>query len=331
MTKKILFFVLTLVSLTMSAQTKKQSAKLTSPDGHLSATIQQQGLTLCRDGRVALQLPKVGVEGNTNMPVFSFEEKVKADYTMISGKRSHCTNVANEYRWSMGEGQTMVLRLYNDGIAFRYEFTNLAGELPRELTTYQIAEGTRRWMCPTPTRGTENTATTGLVRIGPNVGPLYEKAGQGKTTYANEFAVPTPPAVPGTDYTVTLPINGVMNPDGTFTPRAADQIQSIKFVYRKDLDDTTLVTNEVNLATKTTVADWGDQYAATIPSSYFPAAGHLMQWKVLITDGEGVEWTSPSFNNKDDGYEWYGTIVAAPELESATLPTWHMFVDSMTM
>ena len=146
MTKKVLFFVLTLVSLTMSAQIKKQSAKLTSPDGHLSATIQQQGLTLCRDGRVALQLPKVGVEGNTNMPVFSFEEKVKADYTMISGKRSHCTNVANEYRWSMDEGQTMVLRLYNDGIAFRYEFTNLAGELPRELTTYQIAEGTRRWM-----------------------------------------------------------------------------------------------------------------------------------------------------------------------------------------
>ena len=186
-------------------------------------------------------------------------------------------------------------------------------------------EGTRRWMCPTPTRGTENTATTGLVRIGPNVGPLYEKAGQGKTTYANEFAVPTPPAVPGTDYTVTLPINGVMNPDGTFTPRAADQIQSIKFVYRKDLDDTTLVTNEVNLATKTTVADWGDQYTATIPSSYFPAAGHLMQWKVLITDGEGVEWTSPSFNNKDDGYEWYGTIVEPGELNSATLPTWHMF------
>ena len=186
-------------------------------------------------------------------------------------------------------------------------------------------EGTRRWMCPTPTRGTENTATTGLVRIGPNVGPLYEKAGQGKTTYANEFAVPTPPAVPGTDYTVTLPINGVMNPDGTFTPRAADQIQSIKFVYRKDLDDATLVTNEVSLATKTTDANWGDQYTATIPSSYFPSAGHLMQWKVLITDGEGVEWTSPSFNNKDDGYEWYGTIVEPGELNSETLPTWHMF------
>ena len=188
-------------------------------------------------------------------------------------------------------------------------------------------EGTRRWMCPTPTRGAANTATTGLTRIGPNVGPLYEKPDQKKTDLASEFAVITPPAVPGTDYTVTLPVNAVMNPDGTFVPRDADVIQSIKFVYRKDLDDTTLVTNNIDMAAKTTDANWGDQYTATIPASYFPAAGHLMQWKVLITDGEGVEWTSPSFNNKDDGYEWYGTIVEPnPTTQmSATLPTWHMF------
>ncbi len=188
-------------------------------------------------------------------------------------------------------------------------------------------EGTRRWMCPTPTRGRANTATSGLTRIGPNVGPLYERPDQKKTDLASEFAVNTPPAVPGTDYTVTLPINAVMNPDGTFTPRAADQIQSVKFVYRKNLDDTTLVTNDINMAAKTTDANWGDRYTATIPASYFPAAGHLMQWKVLITDGEGVTWTSPSFNNKDDGYEWYGTIVEPdPTTQmSATLPTWHMF------
>lgn len=194
-------------------------------------------------------------------------------------------------------------------------------------------EGTRRWMCPTPTRGTANTKTDGLTRIGPNVGPLYEKKGQKKTDLANEFAVPVPPATPGEDYVVTLPINGVMNPDGTFTPRAADKIQSLKFVFRKDLDDSTLVTNDIDMATKTTDANWGDQYTATIPANYFPAAGHLMQWKVLITDGEGVEWTSPSFNNPDDGYEWYGTIVepdTATQM-SATLPTWHMFADSESL
>ena len=186
-------------------------------------------------------------------------------------------------------------------------------------------EGTRRWLCPTPTRGTANTSTDGLARLGPNVGPLYEKKGQKKTEYANEFAVPTPPAKPGVDYVVTLPINGVMNPDGTFTPRNADQITSVKLVYRKDLDDTTRTTGDNVVATKTTVENWGDQYTATIPSSFFPERGHLIQWKVLITDNEGVEWTSPSFNNPDDGYEWYGTIVEAPELESGNLPTWHMF------
>jgi len=123
-----------------------------------------------------------------------------------------------------------------------------------------------------------------------------------------------------------------MNPNGTFSPRTKDKIESIKLVYRKDLDDATLTTNVVTMTTKSTDKKaWGDQYTAAIPASYLPAAGHLIQWKVLITDGEGVEWTSPSFNNPDDGYEWYGTIVEAPELESATLPTWHMFADSESL
>jgi len=193
-------------------------------------------------------------------------------------------------------------------------------------------EGTRRWLCPTPTRGAANGATVALTRLGPNVGPLYEKKGQKKTDHANEFAVPVPPAKPGEDYVVTLPINGVMNPDGSFTPRAADKIQSLKFVFRKDLDDATLTTNNIDMATKTTDANWGDRYTATIPSDFFPEAGHLIQWKVLITDGEGVEWTSPSFNNPDDGYEWYGTIVEPDSSQmSATLPTWHMFADSESL
>ena len=135
MTKKILFVLLTLVSVSVSAQQKKQSVKMVSPNGHLSAVVQQEGLTLSRDGRVALQMSKIGVEGTASSPVFAFEKKVRADYQMLSGKRSHCVNDANEYRWTMSDGQTMVLRLYNDGVAYRYEFTNLTGELPREQST----------------------------------------------------------------------------------------------------------------------------------------------------------------------------------------------------
>ena len=186
-------------------------------------------------------------------------------------------------------------------------------------------EGTRRWLCPTPTRGIANTDTEGLTRIGPNVGPLYEISSQKKTDVPNEFALPVPPAKPGKDYTIMLPVNPVMNPNGTFSPRAADEIASIRLVCRKDLDDTTLTTNDVPMVKTTDKKAWGDQYTATIPADCLPGAGHLIQWKVLMTDGEGVAWTSPSFNNPDDGYEWYGTIVEAPELESAALPTWHMF------
>ncbi len=188
-------------------------------------------------------------------------------------------------------------------------------------------EGTRRWMCPAPTRGEENPSTDGLIRIGPNVGPVYEKKDRKKTELPNEFASPVPPAVPGTDYEIVLPVNAVMNPDGSFKPRTADVIASLKLVYRRDLDDSTIVTNDVDMATKdSSDANWGDRYTARIPSSYFPARGHLIQWKVLITDGEGIEWTSPSFRNRDDGYEWYGTIVE-PEAGqmSGTLPTWHLF------
>ena len=146
MTKKILFFLLALVSLTVSAQSKKQSDKMVSPNKHLSVIIQKEGLTICHDGRVALQMPKIGIEGASNTPSFTFVNKVKADYQMLAGKRSHCTNEANEYRWAVGDGQSMVLRVYNNGVAFRYEFTNLAGSLPGEQTTYQIPEGTKRWM-----------------------------------------------------------------------------------------------------------------------------------------------------------------------------------------
>jgi len=67
--------------------------------------------------------------------------RIKADYKMVSGKRLHCTNEANEYCWLVSNGGELVVRVYNDGLAFRYN--GVKGEEP---TTYVIPEGTRRWM-----------------------------------------------------------------------------------------------------------------------------------------------------------------------------------------
>ena len=77
---------------------------------------------------------------NANTPIGP--SRIKADYQMLIGKRLHCTNEANEYR--MGN---LVMRLYNDGLAFRYEYKGLQHvKAPAEQTAYIIPEGIKRWM-----------------------------------------------------------------------------------------------------------------------------------------------------------------------------------------
>lgn len=76
---------------------------------------------------------------------------INDNYTMIGGKRLHCSNEANEVTYhfadNIGRSQKLVVRAYNDGIAFRYILDNLAHtRITEELTSYRIPEGTRRWM-----------------------------------------------------------------------------------------------------------------------------------------------------------------------------------------
>jgi hypothetical protein len=108
--------------------------KVTSPDGRITL-IPGDGSCL-----VSFQGQKV-LEINLPMTADAFKgvkpQRVKADYTMLSGKRRHCINEANEYRLD-----SLVLRLYNDGVAFRYP-EPVEGAEP---SAYIIPEGTRRWM-----------------------------------------------------------------------------------------------------------------------------------------------------------------------------------------
>ena len=74
------------------------------------------------------------------------------DYKMLSGKRLHCTNKATERTFSFidrnNRTQKLIVRAYNDGVAFRFalakgysECTNL-----QEQTTYRVADTTKRWL-----------------------------------------------------------------------------------------------------------------------------------------------------------------------------------------
>ena len=122
----VILSVACLLCLTAGAQ------RLVSPNGRIS--LEQ------RDGRFVLNYRQQHVidiaASQAALPLKGIKaQRLKTDYRMLSGKRLHCTNQANEYR--VGE---MTVRLYDDGLAYRYESP------VKEQAAYVIPEGMKRWM-----------------------------------------------------------------------------------------------------------------------------------------------------------------------------------------
>ena len=137
-----IMILLAMAGLMMSAMAQRPS----SPNGKLAIEAAGNGLRLYYRNQPVLDIPEVGYEGQTTKPALRFVQKVKADYQMLAGKRLHATNEANEYATPLGNNTKLVVRLYNDGLAFRYELSQLSeSTLPKEKTAYRIPEGVNRW------------------------------------------------------------------------------------------------------------------------------------------------------------------------------------------
>ncbi len=73
-------------------------------------------------------------------------------YTTLHGKRSQCSNSANEvvvgFENTGKAKMNLILRAYNDGVAFRYEFPEKEGTfiINDEHTSYVIPDSTQRWL-----------------------------------------------------------------------------------------------------------------------------------------------------------------------------------------
>ena len=76
---------------------------------------------------------------------------IKADYTMVTGKRSHCTNRANEKTFTYDNADNMpleaIVRLYNDGVAIRYRIPQ-GVKITDDCTSFYVADGKDRWIAP---------------------------------------------------------------------------------------------------------------------------------------------------------------------------------------
>ena len=134
MKQLILTIVLFSVALAINAQ------KVASPNGKLSAKLNGKSLVIKYDKQKVIELADISFDK------LRFTRQVKDDYQMLEGKRLHCTNEANEYQAPIGSNAKIVIRLYNDGIAFRYEYIKLENQKQlEEHTIYMIPEGTKRW------------------------------------------------------------------------------------------------------------------------------------------------------------------------------------------
>ncbi len=115
-----------------------------SENGKISEVIDRIDLGLSRNDQV--------FSDNLTLLKAGKPELIKEEYTAIHGKRSKRSNAATEaifyFETPLKSKMNIVLRAYNDGITFRYEFPEAKGSyiVNDELTSYSITKTNRRWM-----------------------------------------------------------------------------------------------------------------------------------------------------------------------------------------
>ena len=129
-----------------------------SPDRSIRADVSGQTITVRYNGATVFNSIHVGLKAegsdlDTGLTLrdVSRPRLVRDRYTLVSGKRLRCRNSAWERTYTyvnpMGETLSLLLRLYNDGLALRY-VTAGGMTVTDDRTSFSIAEGVDRWIAP---------------------------------------------------------------------------------------------------------------------------------------------------------------------------------------
>lgn len=151
---------------------KAEGWVLHSPDGALSINIlntkEGQGgdsrllYTVSFDKKQILQQSPLGIDRSDeqfskNLTLVSESKSATIDerYTLKSGKRLECHNYANEktltFRNKNGQQVQLILRAYNDGVAFRYRFPetdNKNFKVTEEFSGFKFSTNGKAWIHP---------------------------------------------------------------------------------------------------------------------------------------------------------------------------------------
>ena len=131
-----LFPTLTLLGALLLMGCNLRQIKVSSPDKNICVVVGDSTLTVKYRNRI-VQTVRIGMGRCAEFKRSS--EPVQEEYTMISGKRKECTYSYRALSCSAPDGKNLIVRVSNDGVAFRFEGAD--GSI-----SYVIPDGTKRWL-----------------------------------------------------------------------------------------------------------------------------------------------------------------------------------------
>lgn len=154
------FLSTVLALLTIHSPAWAENLTLTDSASKITVEVSGNGekasiMTFKADGKQVMELPAIGIVTDYadakpwQIKSIVSKKPVTHDYDMKTGKRLHCSNQGTEYRLNCSDSadKILVVRIYDDGVAFRYELKHEGKfSVTDELTTYRISEGTERWL-----------------------------------------------------------------------------------------------------------------------------------------------------------------------------------------
>jgi len=170
LSKPVLLFALVFAILSCQSS-KEKTWELNSPDKSIRLTVSavanretslEYQVDVIRDGKTnaAVESSPLGIvrkdqQFSNNLSFVSKGEikNIDESYQMLTGRQSVCLNHANEleltFKNQEGSLMQLVVRAYDDGVAFKYVFPEKSDSLftvTRELTGFKIPENGKTWI-----------------------------------------------------------------------------------------------------------------------------------------------------------------------------------------
>ena len=134
--RRSLYSFLVLLGALFLTGCNSRSVKIYSPDKNICVVVNDSTLTVKYKNQ-AVQTVRLGechwIEAS------HIRETIEERYSMLSGKRKNCSYIYRAMSCSESSGRSLLVRVSNDGVAFRF----YTGD---ENVSYVIPDGTKRWL-----------------------------------------------------------------------------------------------------------------------------------------------------------------------------------------